>query len=311
MTFATSTHTQTRYGYSFLSKLPRWLVWEYALDLGLNYCYLCGHALLQDEWVLEHDHLTDEVRGLAHYACNTAAGHMEGLRSLDDPESEFRSTYYRVKGVNKLFHQPASTEGDTAAYGNWKVFRDVLGDDDARGFLARRISQRALMTSLSVPCDQAACGLPDSASEEERNLRDIACFDDTSCLHTGEVFILSGGTQVEVYTRELRETEAFDPESEAVVRLSCIKKGTDVFVFMAVNLDMGISYEIGWCPRQRFLTEGHEIAKGKIGLPYRKLYPLKELAGYQETTESVSEVVTHEQQLLSGDVGTNEQQDVN
>lgn len=140
MTLATCS-TQTRYGYSFLSKLPRWLIWEYALHLDLTYCYLCEHALLPDDWVLEHNHLTNEVRGLAHYACNTAVGHMESRRSLADPVSEFRSTYSRVKGVDKLFHQPSSTDDDTASYDNWKALRDVLGDDDVRGFLQRRLSQ--------------------------------------------------------------------------------------------------------------------------------------------------------------------------
>jgi hypothetical protein len=171
MTFATCS-TRTRYGYSFLSNLPRWLIWEYAIHLELTYCYLCGHALLPDDWVLEHNHLTDEVRGLAHYACNTAVGHMETGRSLDDPVSEFRSTYYRVKGVNKLFHHPDSTEDDTAACSNWKALRDVLGDDNVRGFLtrrlielhaedvntvndmSRRILQQAVVSRLGMMCDQ-------------------------------------------------------------------------------------------------------------------------------------------------------------
>jgi hypothetical protein len=154
------------------------------------------------------------------------------------------------------------------------------------------------------------------ASREERNVSYTMSLDNTddvhilrdgrrvsvdnTCLHIGEVLVLPDGRRAEVYTRLLRGTEVLADyeESDAVVKLSCIRQGTDVLLFAAVNLEMKLVWPIGWYPKAKFLAEGHEVANGRIGLRYTMLYSLDELPGFS-------------QRRSSGDVETNEQQEVN
>lgn len=50
-------------------------------------CYLCNRPLFScAQSVVEHNHYTDEIRGLAHKACNTRLGQIEKLWH-DDPDT--------------------------------------------------------------------------------------------------------------------------------------------------------------------------------------------------------------------------------
>jgi hypothetical protein len=47
-------------------------------------CYLCGKSMPSwEESYVEHNHVTDEIRGLAHPVCNTQLGVIETLVSED------------------------------------------------------------------------------------------------------------------------------------------------------------------------------------------------------------------------------------
>lgn len=68
-------------------------------------------------------------------------------------------------------------------------------------------------------------------------------------------------------------------ESEAIVKLRCTKKGTDVYMFCAVNLDARMCYGIGLHAKEKFLREGHRNLR-EVSLPYRFLNPLEDLLPY-------------------------------
>ena len=63
-------------------------------------CYLCPTPLIScSESVVEHSHYTNEVRGLAHHACNVRLGNLECLWH-NDPQTLQRMM--EVVGIEKI-----------------------------------------------------------------------------------------------------------------------------------------------------------------------------------------------------------------
>jgi hypothetical protein len=77
LAFQREYYYQTKYGISVAEK-------EKMFETQNGLCYICGKQMPSwEECVVEHDHFTEEMRGLAHESCNIRLGVVENLAVID------------------------------------------------------------------------------------------------------------------------------------------------------------------------------------------------------------------------------------
>lgn len=74
---------------------------EREIFMGDNYCYLCGHQIGKGDKVLDHDHLTGEVLGVAHNSCNLRRRELSKLTCFSHNFTGYDS-HFLVKALPAL-----------------------------------------------------------------------------------------------------------------------------------------------------------------------------------------------------------------
>lgn len=63
--------------------MNRQTVVEFFIEKDGENCYYC-HQSLGIRFVIEHNHITDEIRGLAHYSCNSKIAREDRINGIRD-----------------------------------------------------------------------------------------------------------------------------------------------------------------------------------------------------------------------------------
>lgn len=96
------------------SSMDRRAVVAFFMEKDAGNCYYCGEPL-GVKFIVEHNHQTDEIRGLAHRSCNAKIAHQEpriggGIKIQVDLNTEEDKEVEIVKAENSLENKEAAVK---------------------------------------------------------------------------------------------------------------------------------------------------------------------------------------------------------